>query len=183
MNDLLNRLAEDHRRLTRLMTMLEGLLDQFHGGGEPNYGLIAELMEYIVDFADQVHHPSEDLIFARVVERTDAGGEVLRQLLRQHEGMAQVNRRFRDAVEGVMNEVVVAREDLEQQGRAVIALQREHMRLEDEQGFPLALATLAAEDWAELDARAPRVEDPIFGHADRERFRTLYLYLKAESGA
>lgn len=181
MNPMLDRLAEDHRRLTRIMNLLEGLLDQFHGGGQPDFGLIAELMEYIVDFADQVHHPNEELIFARLQER-GAAAEVLRLLQRQHEGLALINRRFRAAVEGIMNEAVITREDLEQQGRAVIALQREHMRLEDEQAFPLALARLDADDWADLDARAPRVEDPVFGHADRERFRALYLALKAGSG-
>jgi hemerythrin-like domain-containing protein len=73
MNRLLNRLAEDHARLARLMTLLEGLLDRFHEGLEPDYELMCELMEYMIDYADQVHHPSEDLIFERLLGQARPG--------------------------------------------------------------------------------------------------------------
>ena len=181
MNVLLNRLAEDHRRLTRLMNMMEGLLDQFHAGEEPNYALLCELMEYIVDFADQVHHPSEDLIFRRVIEQSGQDADLPHTLIHQHEVLSQLNRRFQTSVEGIVNEAVLRRDEVEEQGRELIRFQREHMRLEDEAGFPLALAALSDADWAALEAQAPQVEDPVFGHADRERFRTLYLQLKAEA--
>jgi hemerythrin-like domain-containing protein len=61
----MDRLAEDHRRLTRLMALLEGLLDRFCAGDEPDYELMCELMEYMIDYADQVHHPSEDQVLTR----------------------------------------------------------------------------------------------------------------------
>lgn len=180
MSALLNRLGEDHRHLARILGLLEGLLDRFHAGAEPDYELMAELMEYMTDYADQVHHPSEDLIFERLLESPEQGHDVLRRLMRQHESLAQLNRRFRESLEGIVHEEVLRREEVEQQGRELLSTLREHMRLEDNEAFPIAADTLSSADWADIEARAPDARDPVFGHADPERFRTLYAQLKDE---
>jgi len=182
MSALLTRLGEDHRRLTRIMNLLEGLLDRFHGGVEPDYELMCELMEYLIDYADQVHHPSEDLIFERLLQAPDQGHDVLRRLTLQHEALAQLNRRFRESLEGIVHEEVLPREEVEQQGRELLATLREHMRLEDGEAFPIAADSLTAEDWMDIEAQAPNVEDPVFGHADPERFRALFSQLREELG-
>jgi hemerythrin-like domain-containing protein len=179
MNALLDRLAEDHRRLTHLMALLEGLLDRFSDGVEPDYELMCEVMEYLIDYADQVHHPSEDLIFERLLGLPGQGHELLRRLMQQHESLAQLNRRFKESLEGIVHEEVLPRDEVEIQGRQLLAALREHMRLEDEEAFPLAAAVLDDDDWAELAAAAPRVRDPVFGQADPERFRALYGQLHA----
>jgi hemerythrin-like domain-containing protein len=180
MNALLDRLAEDHRRLTHLMTLLEGLLDRFCAGDEPDYELMCELMEYMIDYADQVHHPSEDLIFERLLARPGQGHDVLRRLMLQHEALGQLNRRFKESLEGIVHEEVLPRDEVEIQGRQLLAALRDHMRLEDEEAFPLAAEQLNDDEWAEILAQAPNVEDPVFGQADPERFRALYGQLQAE---
>jgi hemerythrin-like domain-containing protein len=180
MNALLDRLAEDHRRLTRLLALFEGMLDRFSDGVEPDYELMCELMEYMIDYADQVHHPSEDLIFERLLAHLGHEHDVLRRLMIQHEALMQLNRRFKESLEGIVHEEVLPREEVEQQGRELLATLREHMRLEEEEAFPLARETLSAADWDALNAAAPRVTDPVFGEADPERFRALYTQLQAE---
>lgn len=180
MSALLNRLEEDHRRLTEIMELLEGLLDRFHDGEEPDYELLAELLEYMTDYADQVHHPSEDLIFEHLLATTDQGHEVLQRLMLQHQSLTQLNRRFRESLEGIVHEEVLPRDEVEIQGRELLATLRSHMLLEDNEGFPLAARLLSAEDWAQIEARAPDVQDPVFGHADPVRFRTIFAQLKNE---
>jgi hemerythrin-like domain-containing protein len=183
MNELLNRLAEDHARLARLLKLLEEMLDRFHEGEEPDYELMCELVEYMLDYADQVHHPTEDLIFERLLGQPGQGHDVLRRLMVQHDALGQLNRRFRESMEGIVHEEVLSREEVEQQGRELLATLREHMRLEDEEAFPLAAELLGAEDWVELLAEAPTTDDPVFGRADPERFRGIYTRLREELGA
>jgi hemerythrin-like domain-containing protein len=180
MNALLDRLAEDHRRLAHLLALLAAMLDRFHDGTEPDYELMCEVLEYMVDYADQVHHPSEDLIFERLLSTPGQGHDVLRRLMHQHDALAQLNRRFKESLEGIVHEEVLPREEVEQQGRQLLATLREHMRLEDEEAFPIAAEALTGADWAELQAQAPTTEDPVFGKADPERFRALYGQLQAE---
>jgi hemerythrin-like domain-containing protein len=182
MNPLLDRLSRDHARLARLLTLLEGLLDRFHAGDEPDYELMCELVEYMMDYADQVHHPSEDLIFERLLAMPEQGHDVLRRLMLQHEALAQLNRRFKASLEGIVHEEVMSREEVEQQGRELLATLREHMRLEDEEAFPLAAETLSNDDWQQLLSEAPTAEDPVFGQADPERFHALYTNLRQQTG-
>jgi hemerythrin-like domain-containing protein len=180
MTQLLQRLAEEHGRLMRLLDLLEGLLDQFHAGEHPDYELMCELMEYLIDYSDQIHHPSEELIFERLLTRSDEDHDVLRRLQQQHAALSQVNRRFKESLEGIVHEEVLCREDVEQNGRQLLATLREHMRLEDQVAFPLAQRCLSDADWTEIEAVAPQMTDPIFGHADPERFRAIYARLQSD---
>jgi hemerythrin-like domain-containing protein len=178
MNALLQRLDRDHRRLEQLLGLLDGLLDEFRDGLEPDYELMCELMEYLIDYGDQVHHPSEDLVFARVLEQEGPGFMLLQQLMQQHQMLAQVNRRFKESLEGIVHEEVVRRDEVERRGRELIAQLREHMRLEDEQAFPLAASCLSDAVWDELLAAAPDAQDPVFGHEDPARFRAIVRQLQ-----
>jgi hemerythrin-like domain-containing protein len=180
MSALLNRIALDHQRLKRIMSLMEGLLDRFHAGEQLDYELMCEMLEYMIDYEDQVHHPSEDLIFERLLEAPDQGHDVLRRLMLQHDQLSQLNRRFRESLEGIVHEEVLPRDEVEQQGRALLTTLREHMHLEDTQALPIAAETLTPEDWADIEARAPNAEDPVFGHADPERFRALFAQLRGE---
>lgn len=182
MNELLTRLGHDHRRLCVLLGLLERLLDEFHDGEEPDYELMCELIEYMKDYADQVHHPSEDLIFERLLEQEGGGHSVLTRLMKQHQALSQLNRRFKESLEGIVHEEVLRRDEVEQQGRDLIEQLREHMRLEDQQAFPLAEASLDDAVWAELLEAAPNAQDPVFGKADPERFGAIVKQLKLEHG-
>lgn len=180
MSPLLERLVLDHRRLAQLLRLLEGLLDQINTGAEPDYATMCELMEYLVDYADQVHHRCEDLIFERLLQEEGCGHAVLAQLMQQHHSLSQTSRRFRQSLEGIVHGEVLRRDEVEQQGRALIQQLREHMVLEDERAFPLAERCLSESDWAELLAAAPNVQDPVFGQADPERFRAIYKQLNLD---
>lgn len=172
MTRLLQRIHRDHRHFARLMDLLEALLDMFKAGEEPSYELLCELLEYLEIYADHVHHPAEELIFDRLKE-AGVRHPVLDILSRQHAGLGQINKRFRCSLEGIVHSEVLRREDVERQGRELVAAMREHMRLEDEEAFPIALERLDEAAWDELLATAPNAGDPVFGNPDPARFKAL----------
>jgi hemerythrin-like domain-containing protein len=180
MNRLLERLDLEHRRLARLLDLLDKLLDGFHDGAEPDYELICEMLEYMESYADQVHHPTEDLIFRRVLERAGTDQPVLGILMQQHRTLVELNRRFRQSLEGVVHEEVLRRDEVESQGRELVDTLRRHMVLEDSEAFPLVHQLLLPEDWEELALAAPDANDPIFGTPDPARFRALYQHLMTQ---
>lgn len=182
MSPLLARLGREHRRLTQVLDLLESLLDRFNLGDEPDYELMSELLEYVIDYADQVHHPSEDLIFARMHAYSSTQFPVIERLMHQHASLGQLNRRFRESLEGIVHEEVLRRDEVEQQGRELIAAHRDHLRTEDQEAFPIALSVLSEQDWAELEGQAPTAEDPVFGQADPARFQALFGRLKRDAG-
>lgn len=222
MSTLINRLTRDHRRFARIMTLLDGLVARFHDGEEPDYELMCELLEYVVDYADQVHHRSEELIFAamdQIMSNPERAGEpnggqtaqraepaanaqdeqsttaqpirrdaasvkqAIAALSAQHQQLEDMNRAFRDALEGIVHEEVLSRDAVAEQGRALIDLMRAHIADEEARVFPTARALLSAADWARLEEQAPSAADPVFGQLDPLRFRTLYDYLKDELDA
>lgn len=189
MSALLNRLTRDHRRFARSMRLLEALLAGFQRGDEPDYALMCELLEYVVDYAGQVHHPSEALMFARLLEvpeipktaRDDLGAAIAK-LLDEHQQLEVMNRRFRDVLEGIVHETVLSRAEVAQQGQALIELMRQHIAEEEARVFPAAQTWLSASAWMDLEQQAPSAADPVFGQLDPLRFRSLYAALKHETG-
>ncbi len=177
MHPVMTRLAQDHERLERLLALLEGLLDRFHDGAEPDYELMEELIEYMDHYADVVHHPTEDLIFQRALDQGAGHHDVFGVLMRQHAGLSQVAKRFRKSLDGILNEEVLLREDVEANGRELVATLRAHLRTEDTEAFPIALQFLTDADWEAIEAAAPVAEDPVFGNPDPQRFKTLYHHL------
>lgn len=183
MNSLMNRLGQDHARLAGLLDLLDALLDRFHAGAEPDYELMSELLEYMDSYSDTIHHPTEDLIFRRALENGAEKRDVFDVLMRQHVVVTQINKRFRDSLEGIVNEEVLRRDEVETQGRELVNTMRAHLTLEDAEAFPIALARLGQADWDAVAALAPRADDPVFGTPDPQRFRALIRHLAAQAQA
>jgi hemerythrin-like domain-containing protein len=182
MHPLLDRLNRDHRSLARLLTVLDRTLDRFHQGAEPDYELLCELLEYMDSYADTIHHPTEDLIFRRLMDVTGESPEVLGILMHQHQEVVQLNRRFRGSLDGIVHDDVLTRDEVEVQGRDLVRALWNHMTLEDTQAFPLAQERLSQADWEEVARVAPNAADPVFGAPDPTRFRALFEQLAAEVG-
>ena len=181
MTQLLDRLSQDHRHVLRLLSLFDDLLDRFHEGNEPDFDLMSEMLEYMESYADQVHHPSEELIFVRLRARTNETHPILDVLTRQHVLLGQMNKRFRQSLEGIMNEEVLRRDEVEVQGREYVKVLRDHLNREEAEAFPLARERLTASDWDELMEEVPSTDDPVFGDADPARFRTLFQHLMAQA--
>lgn len=181
MNPLMTRLEQDHARLARLLDLLDGLLDRFHAGDEPDYDLIAELLEYMVSYADGIHHPTEDLVFRRALEKGAVQRDVFEVLMQQHALLGQMNRRFRRSLDGIVHEEVLRRDEVETQGRELVDTLRGHMLLEDREAFPIVREYLDTADWDALEAAAPRADDPVFGNPDPLRFHALFRHLAQQA--
>jgi hemerythrin-like domain-containing protein len=183
MNPIMTRLGQDHARLARLLDLFDHLLDRFHDGEEPDYELMSEMLEYMESYQDTIHHPTEELIFRRVLDRGGQRQEVFDVLRHQHERLPELNRRFRQSLEGIVNGEVLEREEVETQGRQLVATLRQHMALEDGEAFPIAESRLHASDWDAVEALAPSADDPLFGSPDPQRFRSLFQRLSNQAQA
>lgn len=178
---IMTRLAQDHARLTKLLNLFDDLLNRFHDGAEPDYDLMHEMLEYMDTYADRVHHPTEDLIFQRLLDQGAGQRDVFDVLMHQHAELIQISKRFRQSLDGIIHEEVLRRDDVEADGRELVSTMRAHLAMEDAEAFPIALQCLAEADWAAVEAAAPAVEDPVFAAPDPVRFRALYRYLSEQA--
>jgi hemerythrin-like domain-containing protein len=181
MHLLLERLNKDHANLSKVLDLLTTQLDHFFAGRESDFDLKIELLEYIETYADQGHHPLEELIFEVAMRRMGERSELLERLESQHKSLVMLTRKFRRSLEGVLQDGVMLREELEVQGREFIALQRQHIDLEDHDAFPLLDSVMTESDWQEVSENMPRHDDPVFEAPDKVRFQTVFDYLKMVS--
>jgi hemerythrin-like domain-containing protein len=56
----------DHVRFARLLDLVERELAAFHDGGQPDYGLLLDIVHYLRHYPDRFHHPREDVAFTRL---------------------------------------------------------------------------------------------------------------------
>ena len=178
---LLARLHDDHRRLARLMAVLEHQAQLLEEDGDgPDYDLLTNLLEYIGDYPDAVHHPMEDQLFERLVNKglTPSEMKLVSVNLRQHAEIIEATRTLAADVATVMSGAVISGRSLQQHARDYVELQRSHMINEEERLFPLAERMLGDDDWEQVAASIDNQHDPLFERTE-DRFRYLYRYIVA----
>lgn len=186
MHYLMEKLQKDHRNLEKILDLLELQLDHFLAGRESDFDLKIELLEYMEAYADQAHHPLENIIFTATKPLADDRAELMDRLMQQHQELAHLTRTFRHSLENIFQGGVMPREELEVQGREFIALQRQHIALEEQEAFPIVDDLLREEDWKTILEQSPNYDDPVFDKPDKIRFQTLFEYLSqagSENGA
>lgn len=183
MHYLLEELHRDHRNLEKILDLLASQLDHFLAGNESDFDLKIELLEYIEAYANQGHHPLENTIFVAAKPRVGERAELMDRLMMQHQVLGQLTRTFRNSLENIFQGGVMSRDELELQGREFIALQRQHLALEEQEAFSVLDEVLQESDWAKIIAQSSDYDDPVFDKPDKIRYQTLFEYLsKAEQG-
>ena len=173
MGSVIDRLGRDHRNMRVVLELLEESLGA-HAWGEPaDLELLGLIADYMLDYPDRVHHPLEELLHERLAERDPAAAEALGGLVEEHARLAQLNRRLAAALDGLGHDAELPRDWLAELVQQVLSANRQHMQAEERTLFPRLLARLGDADWAAIEARAGRVDDPVFG----ERRAAPYLVL------
>lgn len=145
----------------------------FARGEHPDYDLMQLAVEYCLDFPDLCHHPKEDRIFSRLGLRdANAAGEV-GDLRAAHVKLNESLLSFATALRAVIEDQEISRAAFVHRAEAFLALQRQHMAMEEASFFPAAEKALDAKDWQAVAAMPSPVTDPLKGKGGGERFDAL----------
>ncbi len=163
----------EHRAFGALLVLLEQQLELFHKGDAPNYEMMLDIINYMVDYADRFHHPTEDLVFAIVAERLPAARDKVRELMREHLEIVKSGRELTNRLEAVISGTVVSRSVVEDLAKQYLDIFRRHMYTEEQDLFLAAAEKLSKEDWESIEREAERGEDPLFGERLDQRYTAL----------
>ena len=178
MSELIRQLHTDHVNIARLLDLVEEQLEALHAGDAPDYVLMADIMQYMTNYPDLVHHPKEDLVFDKLAERDSNTRLIVKDLIAKHGVLAEKGSAFLDSIRMVMNEHLVERDTLESQGREYVSVLRDHMNVEEAQVFPAATKALVPEDWSVIDEAMEKRDDPLFGKVVENEYGALYDYIR-----
>ena len=128
----------DHVNFARLLNLLEGELDLLRDAGSPHYQLMLDIMYYMTHYSDVLHHPKEDLVFARLNARDENVGRMVRELTIQHTQLGEMGAAMVHALDDVINGSITSRQHIEAMAREYVSALRAHMRTEETELLPVA---------------------------------------------
>ena len=181
MSDSIALWHAQHVNFATLLDLLEGQLDLFHKGESPDYALMLDIMFYMTHYPDVLHHPKEDLAFARIKQHAADSGPIVDELTEQHALLKEDGDTLFHTLDDIVNGSITSREHLEAPARAYVAEFRRHMQTEETAILPLAAKLLPARDWAAIDAAIRHLDDPLFGKNGEERYAALRLQIAREA--
>lgn len=173
----------EHANFATLLDLLEGQLDLFHKGENPDYELMLDIMFYMTHYPDVLHHAKEDLAFARIREIDVNLRPIVDELTEQHARLKEFGNALVRALDDIVNGSITAREHVEVPGRAYVADFRSHMLKEEATILPMAAKLLGDRDWAAIDATIRHIDDPLSAKDGAERFAALRRQIAREAPA
>ena len=183
MPDTLAQWHTDHLNFAKLLNVLEAELDLFHKGDSPNYELMLDVMFYMTHYPDVLHHPREDLAFAKIKAREKSAGPTVDELSEQHMQLRKLGEELVGALSDIVNGSISSRERVESSGRAYVANFSSHMRTEETTILPMAAKLLRAKDWSEIKAAIQHIDDPLFGNAAEKRYAAIHQQIAKQARA
>ena len=170
----------EHVNFVRLLDLLETQVAAFHRGERPNYDLMGDIVYYLRSFADRVHHPREDVAFARLAEREPGLASVINRLRQEHRVISTASEELFSRLNEATEDVMTPRAALDAAAATYVVYYRHHIATEEGEILPRAAQLLTQEDWAAVATNVADASDPLFGNDVDARFRELRKQIAME---
>lgn len=170
----------EHGRFRRLLDLLEANIGLLDGEGQPNYGLMLDILYYLRHYPDHFHHPKENAAIVRLVAREPRRSGLLRRLKGDHDVIQRSGADLLEQLEAISAGAIVRRGAVEAAAATYAAYYRQHLAREERELFPRLHRLFGKADWAAVEAAVPAGRDPLFGERVEERYRELHRHIALE---
>jgi hemerythrin-like domain-containing protein len=164
-----------------MLDLLEMQVGAYHRGEHPNYDLMADVVAYLQNYADVVHHPREEVAFDLLLKRAPETRPVIERLRQDHRVIVNAGDALYRRLDEAINDVLVPRSELESAAAAFLLHYRNHLRTEERELIPKISHALRPADWAAVKSAVPAISDPVFGESAQDRFRLLRARIDSEA--
>ena len=171
----------EHVYFRRLLNRLQKEVDVFATGERPNYQLMLDIITYLREFTDRIHHRREDVAFERLVQRCPEMQLPIARLQQEHRVIAHAGETLLQLLTAIVDGSMLPRADVEAAAATYLVYYGNHIAKEEEDVLTRAAAELKREDWDAVGNAVPHVEDPLFGETPQARFRELRRQIAIES--
>jgi hemerythrin-like domain-containing protein len=178
--EALHIIGEEHQSLAAILHAIRFMLKEVTAGRlAPDLKLFQAMVHYLDAYAEQRHHPKEDLLFKYLEQRSSEGAEALAELAIQHAAAPQRIALLQQAVAAYAADPTRFA-DFARAFEAYADFYRGHMLLEEEIVLPLIRRYLSEEDWIAVDAEFRAEMDANSLDADsKEDFKAIFAKLVA----
>ena len=181
----IDAIHDEHRALAAVLSGLSHVVQGIDEGRlEPDFTLLASMIEYIAQMPDKLHHPKEDTVFALLRSKTHEVDEHLDRLEAEHRDTTQATGRLDRALVSYVQGGVASFPVFRDAVRTYIADEWVHLNTEEQHILPVARRLFSADEWTAINADFVRNGDPWSGPDNRyaELFRRITQLAPAPVG-
>ena len=129
MLEMIEMLRQEHLKIEGLLRVLERELSVFDRGERPDYEVVLAVIDYFEDYPDTCHHPKEDMIVEKLRARDPIAAATIGDFEAEHQAGTKRLRQVALAVERVLSDQDLVRENVTGIIRDFIEHERQHMAM------------------------------------------------------
>lgn len=172
-----SELRADHARFSRVLSMLGRDARRLEDEPETVLPLLREAVDYIVNFQNKHHHPREEIMFARIADKSASLATPAARLTREHKALGRAGKSMLTLLKDVSGAKAgnKTRQQLARKLEKFARDMRAHINQEEQLLYSQVWTELDEQDWVQLVDTNPGT-DPLAG-IDDERYPLLTLYV------
>ena len=172
---MLNQLRQDHANMARLLHVLSLKHRTLDEGERPNFQLVREVVDFILDYMSGFTVPLERICGERLMTRVPEVDDLITRLTTDYEALHRRLMRLSEDLDMILMDAVVPMDRFADDLQAYLEAHRAYLRSEREELFPLIREHFDEKDLEELARALPE-------GAERElaRLQDAYPELYAE---
>ncbi|MHC4706595.1 MAG: hemerythrin domain-containing protein [Planctomycetota bacterium] len=170
---LMNGLRGDHRNMALLLDLLDAEIDRLSASEEPDYDLVRDIVLYMTEYPDVVHHPKEDIVFRHLKSLRPEIRTDLERVETDHQYLEESGLKLKKDMEAISNGAELDRGELIEKFHHYMEQLREHMYWEETDLFSVADELQLHGDWSEVVLKNNEISDPLFGSRVERKYRKL----------
>lgn len=172
---MLNQLRQDHANMARLLHVLSLKHKTLDEGERPNFQLVREVVDFILDYMKGFTVPLEQICGERLVARVPGVEDLIARLTSDYEALHQRLMRLSEDLDMILMDAVVPMDRFADDLKAYLDAHRAYLRAEREELFPLIREHFDENDLDQLAKALPEgAEDEL------ARLQEAYSELYAE---
>jgi len=175
---VLERLQKDHLHAAEMVDILSNCLEQIDCCENADFELMRDVMYYLVRFNDTLHHPCEDLLYARMSDKSTSLAKQFAGLGEEHNKLMFQGRILADALSVIADGGMTLRTEILGLGREYVSEMRRHMACEERCLFPMIEKNLDAAESDEVLRILDAQQDPVFGPILDKDFKSLFDHIE-----
>lgn len=181
MHKIMKELHQDHIHLSRLLKMLVRHVRVLQDGGDPDFEMMIDIVEYIRTYSDNHHHPKEDEVYKVVKSKTNKVSHIVEGLFNEHQQIPKLTIAFEELLKGAHSGyLIIQRDELSEKITNFIDIQWSHSKTEEDILFPLIHKLMKDADWKQVESQIKEKDDPLFSATVDKQYENLSKTMDAD---
>ncbi|WP_394127536.1 hemerythrin domain-containing protein [Vibrio hepatarius] len=170
---MIERIKREHGYMVRLLAILRHKLAVLKDERSVNYGVLREIVDYLANHSERVHHPKEDILYHHYLTHYGHHKEI-DNLELEHKTLSEQTHEFLNIVDMVLQDAVVPQSLFIEQLESFLNAQKNHLEMEEKHIFPYLMETFTTKDWQIVEEQWTVCEDdPVFGETIAEEYQQI----------